>query len=228
VKHTLRLVAASLAVSLFLVITAFAQGDTLSGKYDGTAKVTGSPDVQITLELKNENGKISGHLTSGQTSTEISEGTLTEGKLSLKLGAAAKDGVLTAKVDGDKLTGEWIAGSQKKTVELKKAAAATTAAAAPAVNLNGQWDAVADAQGQPVPFLLTLKIEGEKVTGSSSSQLGDSTITSGTWKDGKLSFQLEGSSGVISMAATVVDGKLTGEFDFAGQLQGKWVAVKKN
>jgi hypothetical protein len=226
VKHTLRFVAASFALSLFLVVAAFAQGDTLSGKYEGTARVTGSPDAPITLELKIENGKISGHFTSGQTSIEISEGTLTEGKLSLKLGAAAKDGVLTAKVDGDKLTGEWIAGSQKKTVELKKAVAAT-AAAAP-VNLNGQWDAVADAQGQPVPFLLTLKVDGEKVTGSSSSQLGDSNITTGTWKDGKLSFQLEGTSGVISMAATVVDGKLTGEFDFAGQLQGKWIAVKKN
>jgi len=87
---------------------------------------------------------------------------------------------------------------------------------------------VADAQGQPFPFLLTLKVDGETVSGSSSSQLGDSNIKSGTWKEGKLYFQLEGSNGVITMSATVVDGKLAGEFDFAGQLQGKWVAVKKN
>jgi hypothetical protein len=30
------------------------------------------------------------------------------------------------------------------------------------------------------------------------------------------------------MTAVVVEGKLSGDFDFAGQLQGKWVAVKKN
>ena len=40
--------------------------------------------------------------------------------------------------------------------------------------------------------LLTLKVDGEKVTGSSSSQLGTSPITSGTWKDGKLAIVLEG------------------------------------
>src|SRR6185312_17319105 len=96
-----------------------------------------------------------------------------------------------------------------------------SAPAAP-VNLNGEWDAVADANGQPFPFLLTLKIDGENVTGNSSSQLGDATIKTGSWKDGKLAFQLEGQNGVITMSGTVVEGKLSGEFDYAGQLQGKW------
>ena len=86
---------------------------------------------------------------------------------------------------------------------------------------------MADAQGQPFPFLLTLKVDGEKVTGGSSSQLGDSTISTGSWKDGKLNFLLDSSNGAITMSATVVDGKLTGEFDYAGQMQGKWVAIKK-
>ena len=225
-KQTHKLVVASIAVLMFLVTAAFGQGDTLSGKYEGTAKSAGSPDAQIALELKNENGKISGHATHGPATLEISEGILADGKLTIKFAGAAKDGVLTLKVEGDKLTGEWVDGSHKMTVELKKAAVAV--AAATPVNLSGQWDAVADAQGQPFPFLLTLKVDGETVSGSSSSQLGDSNIKSGTWKEGKLYFQLEGSNGVITMSATVVDGKLAGEFDFAGQLQGKWVAVKKN
>jgi hypothetical protein len=76
--------------------------------------------------------------------------------------------------------------------------------------------------------VLTLKVDGENVTGNSSSQLGEATIKSGTWKDGKLVFQVEGQNGTINMSATVIDGKLSGEFDFAGQLQGRWVAVKKN
>jgi hypothetical protein len=93
--------------------------------------------------------------------------------------------------------------------------------------ISGQWDAVADAQGQPFPFTLTLKLEGEKVTGSSSSQLGDSPVSSGSWKDGKLSIMLEGGAGQIALAATMIDGKLSGDYDFAGQLSGKWVAIKK-
>jgi hypothetical protein len=71
-------------------------------------------------------------------------------------------------------------------------------------------------------------VDGEKVTGSSSSQLGEATISSGSWKDGRLSFQLDGSSGAIVMSATLIEGKLSGEFDYSGQLQGKWVAIKKN
>ena len=222
-------VVAATALVLIGVCSVFAQ-DALSGKYQGTAKVTGAEEAQLTLELKNEGGKVSGQLFTGGNTIAITEGTFTEGKLTLKLGEVSKNGVLNATLDGDKLTGDWINGATKKSVELKKAPATTVAAtttAAP-VNLSGQWDAVADANGQNVPFLLTLKIEGEKVTGGSTSQLGDSTITSGSWKDGKLAFQLEGQSGVISMSATVVEGKLTGEFDFSGQLQGRWVAVKKN
>jgi hypothetical protein len=212
--------------------TALAQ-DTLSGKYEGTLKTAGAADEKVSLELKNDGGKISGRLMKGETAIDITEGTLAASKLSLKLGAAAKDGMINAVVEGEKITGDWLAGASKRSLELTKvpaAAAATSAAAAPAaaVNLNGEWDAVADAQGQPFPFLLVLKIEGENVTGSSSSQLGESQIKKGTWKDGKLIFELEGQNGIISMNATVIEGKLSGEFDFAGQLQGKWVAVKKN
>lgn len=222
-------VAIALVLTFVLgVVAAFGQ-DSLPGKYEGTAKTAGAADSQIMLELKNDGGKISGHLMNGQTGFDISEGTLADGKLTLKLGPAAKDGVVTLKVDADKLSGEWVAGTTKKTVELKKAGAAAATAAKPAAfNLAGQWEAVADANGQAVPFLLTLAVDGEKVTGGSSSQLGDSTIKNGQWKDGKLTIELEGQNGVIAMSAVVVDGKLSGEFDFAGQLQGKWVAVKKN
>ena len=211
---------------------AFAQATTapandLSGVYAGSVK---TPSEKISLELKSEGGKISGRLQDGQTSFESTEGSLKDGNLSLTFG---KDVSLTAKVDGDKIVGEWRQGVQKREIELQritKVMIASPPAAAPAAgstDLSGQWEAVADANGQPFPFLLTLKIEGEKVTGASSSQLGEAPIKEGSWKDGKLAFSLENQNGVIVMSATVIDGKLSGEFDYAGQLQGKWVAVRK-
>lgn len=206
---------------------AFAQ-DNLAGKYEGTVK---TPDERVSLELKSEGGKISGKLQNGQKSLDSSEGSFANGSLSLSFG---KDASLTAKVDGDKIVGDWRQGDQKRAIELKRieapaaAAPANPAPANAAVNLSGEWEAVADANGQPFPFLLTLKVEGEAVTGNSSSQLGEANIKDGSWKDGKLSFTLEGSNGNIVMFATVVEGKLSGEFDYAGQLQGKWVAVRKN
>lgn len=218
-------------------IVAFAQGTpNVAGTYEGMVKRPGSTtEDKVSLELKTEGGKITGRATHGDRTVEATEIKLENGTLTFSID---KDHKLVAKVDGDKLVGEVTDGTQKFPLELKKVtpAAAPTSPpassaaepAAAAVNLNGQWDAVADANGQPFPFLLTLKVDGENVTGNSSSQLGEATIKSGTWKDGKLAFQVEGSNGVISMSATVVEGKLTGEFDFAGQLQGRWVAVKKN
>jgi len=207
----------------------------ISGTYEGMVKRPGATaEEKVTLELKSEGGKVTGHATHGTMSTDVTDGKFENGTLTLVLGNDVK---FVAKLDGDKLTGEATHGTDKMQMELKKVTAAAssapattapTAAPAAAFSLNGQWDAVADANGQPFPFLLNLKIDGEKVSGNSSSQLGDATIKEGSWKDGKLVFSLEGSNGTISLSATVIEGKLSGDFDYAGQLQGKWVAVKKN
>ena len=206
----------------------------ISGTYEGMVKRPGATtEEKVSIDLKSDAGKITGRATHGTMSVDVTDGKLENGTLTLNFG---KDAMFVGKVDGDKLVGDVIHGTEKVPVTLKKvtAAAATTepapatAAGRGAVDLNGQWEAVADANGQAFPFLLTLKIDGEKVSGNSSSQLGEATVKEGTWKDGKLVFSLEGSNGTIALSATVVEGKLSGEFDYAGQLQGKWVAVKKN
>ena len=232
-KHKINRTGLFILTFLLGSIVAFAQGTpNLSGTYEGMVKRPGSTtEDKVSLELKNDGGKLTGRAIHGDRTVDATDVKFENGTLTFSID---KDHKFVAKVDGDKLVGEVSDGAQKFPLELKKvmpvaaAPAATPAAAAGPVNLNGQWDAVADANGQPFPFLLTLKIDGENVSGSSNSQLGDATIKSGSWKDGKLSFQLEGANGTISLSATVVEGKLTGEFDYAGQLQGRWVAVRKN
>lgn len=237
-KHKINLLTqVSLLTLAFLLgsIVAFAQATSanLSGTYEALVNVPNRGEQKVTLELKTEGGKISARAINNDKATESTDGKLENGTLTLNFG---NQRTIIVKVDGDKLVGEAADGSEKIPVEFKKV---TTAAAAPpsttaaepaaaAFNLSGNWEAVADANGQPFPFSLTLKVDGETVTGNSTSQLGDSTVKSGTWKDGKLVFQLEGQNGVVTLSATVVEGKLSGEFDFAGQLQGRWVAVRKN
>lgn len=212
-------------------VLAFAQGTTtdLSGTYDGTVKKPDASESKISIELKSENGKITGRAIHGDKSIPVTDARFENGTLTLNFGADHK---FVGKLEGDQLVGEAFDGPAKHPLSLKKRAStgtpAATSAAPAAFNLNGDWEAVADANGQPFPFSLTLKVDGETVTGGSSSQLGESAIKSGTWKDGKLAFQLDGQNGVVTMSAVVIDGKLSGEFDFAGQLSGKWVAVKKN
>ncbi len=230
-KLTIKL---ALLTFTFLVgsVVALAQ-DSLTGKYEGIVKTPDAREIKVTLDLKNEAGKMSGQVMHDNKTTDVVDGKLENGTLTLNFSGDRK---MVLKVDGDKLVGEAIDSKEKVSIDLKKVTAVAASAAPPAapvaagsaVNLNGNWEAIADANGNPVPFSLTLKVDGEKVSGGSSSQIGDGTIKSGSWKDGKLVLEIETSGGVIAMSGTVVDGKLTGEFDYAGQVQGKWVAVKKN
>lgn len=244
-KHKTNLLMLTLTFLLGSIV-AFAQTTPPSGTYEAMVKIPNRGEEKVTLELKSEGGKLTGRVTHGGRTLDSTDAKLDNGTLTLNFGEGR---MFVAKVDGDKLIGEATDGPEKIPVEFKKvtpAAAAAPAtpsapatAAAPATatapataaapfKLEGEWDGVADANGQPFPFLLTLKVEGETVTGTSSSQLGNAVVKSGTWKDGKLSFQLEGQDGVITLSGTVVDGKLSGEFDYAGQMSGRWVAVKKN
>ena len=190
----------------------------LTGKYEGTAKAP-SGDVKLTLDLVDEAGKFSGRITTSANVYEVTKGQFADGLLSLELKGADTLAKLAVRQKDDKLVGELSAHGEKGPIELTRVVARD--------EISGEWDAAADVQGQPLPFTLTLKLDGEKVTGASSSQLGTSTITSGSWKDGKLVFVLDSPNGEIGMIATIVDGKLVGDFDASGQLTGKWAAVKK-
>ena len=190
---------------------------SLTGKYEGTAKGPGG-DVQLTLDLTDQAGKFSGGVTTPRGIYKVVKGQMVDGLLFLDLDADPSTAKLSVRQKDDTLVGELSVDGKTGPVELRRLAAD---------QISGIWDAAADANGQAVPFTLTLKVDGEKVTGSSSSQLGDSTISSGVWKDGKLAVVLDGANGQVALIATLVEGKLAGDYDYAGQLQGKWVAVKK-
>ena len=201
-------------------------------------------DIPLTVEIKNDNGKLTGKIDSPQGPAPITGGTFDNGKITMKFDAGGNEGTVTATLDGDKITGKWELAGQGGSVELKRAGTAASAPApapggaatkpaappaAPAAGdpVSGEWDAVADAQGTQFPFTLKLKLEGDKVTGSSESSQGTAPLSKGTFNANKLSFSLDTGNGVIAMTAMLKDGKLTGDFDFAGQMTGKWEAKKK-
>jgi uncharacterized protein with FMN-binding domain len=234
---------AALVLLLMTPLVLWAQGgttamkpptaDQFAGNYKGTAKDPAGAIV-LTVEIKSENGKISGRLIAPQREQPFNSGEVAGGKLTVKTGSGNSATTLVLEPRDKKLVGEWKADGKTRPVELERVPAekeAVEVKKAPepsaAELLTGVWDAAADAQGQAFPFTLTLKVDGEKVTGSSSSELGDSTISTGTFKDGKLAVILDSANGQIALVATLTDGKLVGDYDYAGQMQGKWVAAKK-
>jgi hypothetical protein len=213
-----RVAFATFALLLFVSMTSAQPQASWAGKYEGTLKdETGQK--KLTLDLAEDAGKYSGTLTTARGSFKILKGQMANGVLTLDIETpGGSPAPMSFKKNGDVLVATFTEAGKNLSLDFRKAAAD---------DISGEWDAVADANGQAFPFTLTLKIDGDKVTGSSNSQLGPSSISTGTWKDGKLSFVLEGGSGQITMAATMLDGKLSGDFDFAGQMSGKWVAQKK-
>jgi hypothetical protein len=190
--------------------------DQFVGSYKGTAKMA-SGEMPVTLEIKVVDGKVAGRAISANQEYQITAGEIVAGKLALKFGA--RDGAtLTLERKGDVLSGDWVRGTEKGTVELKKFDPNAKD------EITGEWDAVADASGQAFPFTLSLKLDGDKITGSSESQLGHANIVSGSWKEGKLTIMLDGN---IALVAGMVEGKLSGDYDYNGQSSGKWVAVRK-
>ena len=241
-KFTVLLVVALLASATAMGATTRTQAkpDMLSGKYQGIAKGASIGELPLSADIKNDNGKVSGKLEIPTGTANITSGTFVDGKLSMKVDAGGNELTINGTLKDDKLTGDWALEGQTGTFELKKMGAAAAPATPPATPpaagtkpaaggdpVTGEWDASADAQGTAIPFTMKLKLEGDKVTGSTESAQGALPISNGTYVGDKLSFQLDTPNGPIKMSGIIKDGKLTGDFDFAGQFQGKWEAKKK-
>src|ERR1051326_3664331 len=209
------------ALALLIVPVAAAAQDSptsLTGKYAGMVKDE-SGEHKTTLDLVEDAGKFSGTFTTANGSFKILKGQTSNGTTALEVEKpGGSSGTISLRKNGDLLVATFTEAGKNVTIEFRKVLAD---------DISGEWDAVADAQGQPFPFTLSLKLDGDKVSGSSNSQLGTANISNGTWKDGKLAIALESGSGQIVVVATIVEGKLSGDYDFAGQSSGKWVAQKK-
>ena len=112
----------SLIIAGLIVFPALALGQTKDadpflGNFKGTAKMV-SGEMAVTLELKMVDGKLAGHALSGDSDYKVASGKVAGGTLTIMFGADAA--TLTLKPSGDKLVGDWIRGTQKGTVELKK------------------------------------------------------------------------------------------------------------
>jgi hypothetical protein len=209
------------------------------GKYEGVAKSDQMGDIPLTVEIKNDNGKLSGKIDTPQGPAAITSGTYADGKITMKFDAGGNEGTVTAAVLGDKISGKWELGGQGGPLELKRSGAAAAGGEIrkeemkpatrfpPGDPVSGEWDASADAQGTSITFKLYLKLDGDQVTGSAESAQGFLPIGKGTFIANRLNLSLEIPNGAIVLTGSIKDGKIVGEFDLASQATGKWEAKKK-
>lgn len=205
--------------------------DKISGDWDGTVEAVGTK-VAFKLNFKLEGEKLTGTVESGHTGAGTISGTLKNGKLNFTATFAKHESIsFKGELKDEKISGEYTTeGRTEKWEATKKAKTesfATTTNNTNSNDVSGDWDAFLVAQDATAPVALKLKVEGNKITGTFSSEhLGTGAIEDGTLENGKIGFTMKTPQATIKVWGVLKDGKLTGDFD-AGIMKGKWEAKRK-
>jgi hypothetical protein len=105
----------------FFALASFAQTTDVSGKYEGTADLQGLGKLNISAELRQRDGKISGAVYTPLGEAPVIAGSFRDGSLWLTLDAGGDDLFLSARVAADrKISGEISGEVAKGSFELKR------------------------------------------------------------------------------------------------------------
>ncbi|HUI43689.1 MAG TPA: hypothetical protein VL523_17140 [Terriglobia bacterium] len=97
----------------------------------------------------------------------------------------------------------------------------------PAAPLAGTWTCTAHGGSNgDIPFTLDLEQQGETVTGSVSSSMGDAEISSGTFSKGALEIHINGGDTTYTLSGKLDNGQLSGNWSSDGGEKGTWEGKK--
>jgi hypothetical protein len=110
------------------------------------------------------------------------------------------------------------------------AAAVVTVAVAAQSNVAGRWNVTFNTDDGSNSGTMTLQQDGEKVTGSTTTDQGGTIEFEGTISGNKLEWVVEIDAGgtflEIALEGTVDGDKITGTLDFGGYGGGDWTATR--
>ena len=117
-----------LGVMLVLCCVAAAQKSgsaktDVTGRYEGTAKNKANDLIQVTLELTEKDGALSGTIRSSQGDFPITSGSHHGDAVKLEFDAGGSPGMISLKLTGDHWAGTWDAGDDGGSVEVTKTVA---------------------------------------------------------------------------------------------------------
>ncbi|HUQ70384.1 MAG TPA: hypothetical protein VM165_12715 [Planctomycetaceae bacterium] len=241
----------ALLFALAVAVPAAAQTASPASPVD----VTGTWDITVTtqqgaipsqLKLKKDGAKIVGSIASQMGEAPV-EAELKDKTLSVWFTMQGQNGPMAIEmvgtVDGDKIKGslgmggstigDWVATRAKDAAAKTEPAAAASSPSSPSSpSLTGDWNVSVELPNMTATPGLTLKQDGEKVTGEYvSAQYGKFPIT-GTvkGKDVVLNFSMaiEGNAMNVTYTATIQpDGSLKGSVKYADMMDGTFTATKK-
>jgi hypothetical protein len=96
---------------------------SVAGRYEGTAKNRAEEVINVTFDLTEKEGAMSGMIRSDHGDFTVTGGTHHGEDVTLEFDAGGPTGTITLKLAADKLSGTWSAGDDVGPVDVKKVAA---------------------------------------------------------------------------------------------------------
>jgi hypothetical protein len=239
-KNTLML----LVAIMLLAGPAYGQGTDAAGTWDVSFN-TPNGAITAALTLKKDGDKLTGSIAGPQGEVAV-EGTQKDKAVVVNFSVQTPNGpfaiVMNGNQDGDAIAGTMDFGGQgqaewtgKRRGQAVGAAGSSAPAAASGqadkVDVTGAWAFQIDLGGNTGTPTVTFKQDGEKLTGTYSSQfLGEQQLT-GTVKGNKIDFgftaSLEGNAVKVTYTGTVEKDTMKGEVNFGDMGGGTFTGKKK-
>ena len=214
------------------------------GKWDATFNTTNGP-VNAQFTLRKDGAKLVGSIASQMGEAPI-EAEVKDQTLSVWFSYPGQSGPvpveMTGTIDGDKAkgsfsyggstAGDWLATRAKDASAPVRTETTTPPATTAAPSLTGDWNVTVQLPEITANPALTLKQDGDKLTGDyTSSQYGKFAVT-GTVKGTDIVFSfnmtIEGSAVPVTYTGTIEkDGSLKGSVAYGDMMSGTFVATKK-
>lgn len=216
-----------------------------SGRWEATF-YTDNGEIPATMVLKKDGEKLAGTISGAQGQTEIwgtQKGTAVVLSLIYETGNGSMTITLNGTQDGDSMSGgadfggqggaNWDAKRAADPAASKPAQADASKPAQPeskALDVSGAWALEVNAAGGSGTPTVTLKQEGEKLTGQYSGQLGEAPL-SGTIKGNAIAFQfdvdVQGTSLRVVYAGTVDRDSMKGTVTLGEMGEGTFTGSRK-
>ena len=231
-------------IALVLASSAYAQSADATGTWDVNLTSPNGP-MTVALTLKKDGEKLSGSIAGPQGEVAV-QGTQKDKALIVNFSVQTPNGpfaiVMNGNQDGEAIVGmmdfngqgqgEW--SGKRRTgaaaVTAPPAAGASTQTDKPA-DVNGAWAIQIEIGGNTGIPTATFKQEGEKISGTYSSQVvGEQQIT-GTVKGNAITFgfqaSFDGNAVKVTYSGTVDKDTMKGTVTFGDLGEGTWTAKKK-
>lgn len=193
----------------------------VAGKWEITATDPDGTARRATLDLKQGGEQLKGAITldSGDT-LPISAGKVSGDAFEFKVPIGDGDIAVSGKVAGGAAAGEY----KMPTGETGKFTGKRAAADA----LAGRWSVVArDAEGNQIRSTLDLKVDGDRLSGTITTESGDSApLVEGKVQGDSFSFKIYVGDGNIEVKGRLENGMVTGEYVTPNGSKGTYTATR--